>query len=173
MEKRLLFLFLIISKLDLKNKLEKFYTNLSNRKILQKYIYIFQEIFYKQSLSYSYNLYIYGPYSPSLTKDLIELHNGESGYGNLAKQYKLGDEITKTIIKMQQFVAEKAAYASDLDDISWLELISTYHYLYEKTYLKYSDRNEKCKEYIESNKPHLATHIDKVHEFLSNHTLLS
>jgi len=162
MEKRLLFLYLIIAELGLKEELQKFYLDLSSRKKLQKYLYIFQEILYKQSFQYSYNLYIYGPYSPSLTKDLIDLYSEKIEYERAASQYKLSGEIISNIKKEIDLLAQRG----EIDVVNWLELICTFHYLYTKTYLRDSDRETKWKEYISKNKPHLVPFIDRVPQAL-------
>lgn len=171
MEKKLLFLYLILSKLSLNENVKNFYNDLCNRKKLQKIIYILQEFFPEISLQYSYNLYIYGPYSPSLTKDLIEIYNNYGEYNKIAEQYKLGEKIINDIENIQKLYENK--YVENLDEIGRLELICTYHYLYKKTYNMHADKINKCKEYIETNKPHLKDFIDKVYEFLSNKNLLS
>ncbi len=102
--------------------------DMSNRIILQKTIFILQEL--GLDLNYNFNWYIYGPYSPSLTEDAFELKQNEKTYREESDEFNLSDHAQKIIERYNSIFGAKK------EDSVWLELIASLLFLrkfYSKT----------------------------------------
>ncbi|MDR1696567.1 MAG: hypothetical protein LBR69_08100 [Endomicrobium sp.] len=161
MNKKNFFLFLSFSALGIKELLKGIREDFVSRKRFQKIVYLLQEIS-SFPLSYRYNLYIYGPYSPDLTKDLFLMSEDFSNLNALSADYTLKEEITKKITQIKDDILD--VRPASMDEVDWIELVATYHYLASK---KYFDEDE-CKKYIEANKGHLSVHVDEARKVVDN-----
>lgn len=95
-----------------------FESNFNERLILQKVIYLMQES--NLSLGYSYNWYLRGPYSPSLTKDAYELV-GE--FDSLPRVRFVESDAEDRFAKFMSFIEPQ------IKDHVWLEKIASIHFL--------------------------------------------
>jgi uncharacterized protein YwgA len=85
---------------------------------LQKTVYLLQA--FGIYLGYSYNWYLYGPYSPDLTRDAFEVVPRLRIY----KPVHFADQDTET--RFEQFVQ---FLGHKRDDPQWLELVASLHML--------------------------------------------
>lgn len=91
--------------------------SLDERKKIQKLVY-FSEVF-GINLGFSFTWYIWGPYSPGLTKVLFNKERGKSS------DFKASPTILDKIKKLKNFLGE------DINSSKNLELISSLHYIFE------------------------------------------
>ena len=96
---------------------------LPNRIILQKTIYLTQIL--GIDFRFRFNWYIHGPYSPDLTVCAFEL-NEDKDAQNEFKGLPIRVDVRKRIEILKEWIAAKP---TDLDIPSWLELISSVHYV--------------------------------------------
>jgi uncharacterized protein YwgA len=95
-----------------------FQSEFNDRLILQKIIYLMEES--NLSLGYSYNWYLRGPYSPSLTRDAYEL---VKKFNSLPRTRFVDPEAEDRFAKFMTFVRPHAR------DHVWLEKIASIHFL--------------------------------------------
>lgn len=100
--------------------LKKIYTSFDmasfdNRLKLQKIIYLVQA--YGINLGYTFNLYVYGPYSPELTKTGFYMED----FNSIKEIGFEEDTITK---KFDEFKEKIEPFK---DNLKWLEIASTIH----------------------------------------------
>ncbi|MCX7914376.1 MAG: hypothetical protein N2511_07310 [Thermodesulfovibrionales bacterium] len=101
---------------------------LNNRKIIQKKVYLLQELGLK--LNYYFGWYVYGPYSPELTRSLFEkraLLEGED-----PSRIELTKEELELINKLNSMIKEVDPNRLDY----WLELLASLAYLKSKEELQ-------------------------------------
>ncbi|MBU3942695.1 hypothetical protein KKA24_01785 [Patescibacteria group bacterium] len=92
--------------------------NFSQRFLSQKYQY-FAQVF-GVSPHYIFNLYLNGPYSPSLTQDLFKMH--EDGVKVNAGKF-IADDLEKQFVQLEKFLDGKK--------LRELELVATLHWLFK------------------------------------------
>jgi uncharacterized protein YwgA len=113
--------------------LRNFYNNFDmnefdDRLKLQKMVYLMKSK--DLNLGYAFNLYLYGPYSPDLTKDGFQISQ-VCEYGNLNK---IGFEDVDKDEKFLEFISK---IGEKKDDLEWLEIVSSY--LFIKNNMNLSD----------------------------------
>lgn len=108
-------------------------TNLADRIRCQKLQYLAQV--FKVSPAYNFNLYLRGPYSPDLTKDLFEAKEHIKLLQNI--QFA-SQEMEERFLKLKKFVDSK--------ELRQLELIATYHWLINEAKLSEDSAVKKMKE---------------------------
>ncbi|MDX9917199.1 MAG: hypothetical protein RBT15_04205 [Gudongella sp.] len=118
--------------------------SLSDRIILQKKIYLFQEM--GADLGYRYNWYLKGPYSPSLTTFVYDKLEYLQQSTDEFRSYKLTENIEEIIQKINS-LSDKKPYDLGLD--SWFELLASIKYIYENPFLWNVEGDIKIKELIE------------------------
>ncbi len=100
--------------------------SISDRILLQKKIYLLQDV--GLPLGFSYNWYIHGPYSPDLTSAVYRIipEGFESVEDkNFKTEYK---EMVDKVNKLET----NSSYARDLGVSSWYELLASISYWYKK-----------------------------------------
>ncbi len=99
------------------------FTSLNDRIKLQKLVYLAQVA--TGASVYSFNPYIRGPYSPSLTRDLYSLlEPGQlSEAEERAASYKLNTGAMERLERVKGVVSDK----SDTPYVVWLELVASLH----------------------------------------------
>lgn len=99
---------------------------------------------------YRYNLYINGPYSPSLATDGYKLYEEHGDFqSNLS--VKLSDRGVEIVDKVKLMLMDR------LDDIEWLELLSTMIFLFQETYSGDVAKKACIEKRFKELKPHLAS----------------
>lgn len=94
----------------------------ASRLILQKAVYLLEEAGIR--LGYSFNWYLRGPYSPSLTRDLFDLaSNGEDVAGWVL------DNDSKAVASRVQTLLSPSADEELVSKARRLELLASLHYL--------------------------------------------
>jgi len=126
--------------------------DLKKRKVLQKTIYILQEMGFK--FRYNYNWYIHGPYSSALADDAYELQNNKEYYEQEAENYHFRGN-TKLII--DKF---KESFKGKTDDEEWLELVASLLFLRKH----YQLEGEKLKDLLLEKKKKFEASPGKVDE---------
>ncbi|OGT96918.1 MAG: hypothetical protein A2X80_14685 [Geobacteraceae bacterium GWB2_52_12] len=114
------------------------------RIVFQKLVYALQRAG-GFSLGYNYNLYINGPYCPSLADD---------GYFITRNQID-SDSFKFSQTGLVKIANAKAFLAENTLDSDWLETICTLDYLY--TFASYRDDKEKLYDKFRELKPHLCS----------------
>lgn len=130
------------------------------RLILQKTVYLLQAFgFY---LGYRYNWYLYGPYSPDLTKDAFSI---VESFGE-AKPVAFTDPSLE-----QRFQAFVKFLGSKKADAEWLELVASIHFL-SKLYPDWS--HTQVLEKVKKKQPYFtAQRAEEALSYLRGHTLIS
>ena len=107
--------------------------SLNDRIKLQKLVYLAQAA--TGASVYSFNPYIRGPYSPSLTRDLYSLlEPGQlSEAEERAASYKLNTGAMERLERVKRVVSDK----SDTPYVEWLELVASLHVKFEKRPAKF------------------------------------
>ncbi len=123
---------------------------LKERKILQKTIYILQEM--GINFRYNYNWYLYGPYSPMLADDAFELEVNKPFYDNEIEKYAYKED-TRAV--MDNF---KALFKDRIENAQWLELISSLLFLKKH----YNVRNSALKQLLLTRKAKFLTNPELV-----------
>lgn len=93
-----------------------------DRLICQKKMYLLQSL--GTDLGYSYNWYIRGPYSPSLTNYVY--NNLDVLSSNDFEKYKLSESAEKNVSVVNSLIEDKRA---DLGEASWYELLASLLYI--------------------------------------------
>ncbi len=113
----------------LKNFYNSFDMNdFDDRLKLQKIVYLMKSK--NLNLGYIFNLYLYGPYSPELTKDGFQISQ-VCEYGNIGKIGFEDEGLDSQFLDFIQKIEEKK------EDLEWLEVVSSY--LFIKNNLSLSD----------------------------------
>ena len=95
-------------------------SNFSDRLKLQKLVYLLKHK--DMNLGYSFNLYLYGPYSRSLTKDAYQMDQFKE-FRDINK-VKPASEDQKT--KFERFLEKIEEHKND---DKWLEIVSSYFFI--------------------------------------------
>ncbi len=90
--------------------------SLAHRILCQKIQYLAQH--FKITPPYSYGLYLHGPYSPDLAKDLFFLENQKTP---VSQEQFLSHELEERFMRLKEFVQSK--------DLRSMEIITTLHWL--------------------------------------------
>ena len=109
---------------------------------LQKYVYLAK--FFDIDLGYKYNLYLRGPYSPTLAED----------YYNLTEMDKVAD-----IISISNF-GEFAEFVRGKDH-KWLEIASTILFIWENNMRKEWSSGDKLKTFIITRTSDIKSHAGR------------
>jgi uncharacterized protein YwgA len=113
---------LAIDGLGLKFKVDTF----MDRLIMQKTVYLAQAA--GVNLGYYYHWYLYGPYSPSLTRDEFAIDMDISADMDESKGWKLDDQSSKRLENMRGIFTE-----SDRNALAKkLELLASVHFLVDR-----------------------------------------
>ena len=101
--------------------------------------------------NYDYNLYIRGPYSPDLTKDIYKIN-----YENIkVPDYEfISEEIKENFIKLERFIKDKNSRE--------LELITTLHWLKDVVGLSMEEAKTKLKSIKKTNDDELNKSVEMV-----------
>ena len=141
MDTRFIVLELVLHDLGIETTIGKF----SDRIRIQKAIYLCQAA--GVNLGYRFRWYLRGPYSPSLTKDYYELQMLIDGDERIANGRNLNSDVRSRIHGIRHIMTPPSHIG--LEQSSWLELISSLHYLTKI----YGLAGAECK--LRSLKPHL------------------
>ena len=112
----------ILCKVILNLKLEIDMGSFNDRKILQKVIYILQEML-GLKLDYQFIWYTYGPYSKRLTLDAFRLYNNFQHYNESAQTIFFTESAKEKIAEFKDFVGHH------ITDSVWLETIASMHFI--------------------------------------------
>ena len=110
---------LALEPLELKPKVESF----DQRLILQKAIYLAQAK--GVHLGYYFHWYLYGPYCPSLTKDLFAIESEGDYAEKECEKWKLDDQSLDRLKKLHEFLET----IESADRARRLELLASVHFL--------------------------------------------
>lgn len=161
MEARLTALKLFLEELGVPSDIK----TIADRKRVQKAVYLGQLT--GVDLGYRFSWYLMGPYSTSLTQDYYELAEaidlGDKDFENKKLKSSVKEKLSKIIP-----IFQKPANVT-LDDQDWLELVASLRYL--RSVSQYD--NEKAKEIIKDNKPHLKDFIPDAESILTKHNLIT
>lgn len=126
-----------------------------DRKTLQKVVYLASVL--GADLGYQFGWYVYGPYSPALTRDYYDLRNR----GNVLQAAE-SEELRSSAVSALRKVKRLKAWRHDtgLSDADWLELLASYTYLH-KASPGTSDKD------LAQEKPRLATYLPIAKDALS------
>ena len=127
-----------------------------NRLQLQKIIYLLQSS--GMSLGYGYNWYVKGPYSSPLAHDLFGIEKSTEIYEkNEGIKFKDHEHIVHKLESFRDFLGD------DINDVKYLEVLASLHYINETTFLGKDDESELKHRLLEA-KPSLknVTNIDDV-----------
>ncbi len=134
--------------------------SLSQRIELQKAFYLFQR--YVANLNYHFNWYIYGPYSPSLTRALVSIEDEKDTIAEEAAVLNLKEQARTRISRLKQAMEQAP---TGLKRVQWLELLASVSFL-QKHQLKSTP--EKIHTQLRKEKPDFTTdQIDQAFEVLS------
>lgn len=143
---------------------------LENRKILQKKIYLLQYL--GLTMDYGFSFYAYGPYSPSLTKDVFDFQSNLDTAPEVVKyEYEdLTDTDRSTIQELNKIIEQISS-----EDLSkMLELISSILFLSRLPYLEQD--MERIETKLREMKPTFKfnqSEIDEAWRFLEELNLIS
>jgi len=119
-------------------------TTLSSRKIYQKITYFIQE--FGLNLNYTFNWYIYGPYSPELTREAFEIYSIGDPLSLFKEELpKLKRNEKKILCKVKTFLEEVDKLSRNKEQEYWIELLSSVHYLYKYAFPKAKSLEETWK----------------------------
>ncbi len=109
-----------------------------DRLIMQKAIYLAQAA--GVNLGYYYHWYLYGPYSPSLTRDEFAIGADIASGMDESKGWKLDDKSRQRLQKMRGLFAEAKA---DRDKLAKkLELLASVHFLIDRDQVSKVDASQ-------------------------------
>jgi len=128
-------------------------SNFTNRKILQKKIYLLQLT--GLDSGYHYNWYLKGPYCPALADATFTLRD-EIKYDNEFDEYELNSKTLRKLGKLDKITALPDGLQTE--ESEWLELLASLHYLKHIAYWvgKNDPQFEKVFEKLSKSKPHFA-----------------
>jgi len=130
------------------------------RKSFQKAVYLLQQPPFKRDFGFRYNLYIKGPYSPSLANAGYRLLQNPDQWEQVRQQMTLRADCKRDI----EAVRSEFARPDGSLDHEMLELAATLHFLLQDTFGYVSDprqREDEARRWLEQNKPTLAPHFDQ------------
>ncbi len=157
---------LIFQKLKITSK-----DTLKERVILQKKVYLLQEL--GVDIGYSYNWYLKGPYSPGLTTYVYDRLDYLLQSSEELNKYKLNDDIYSKIQLVNSFSKQKPF---DLSLDAWYELLASVRYVWKNPYLWEIDdisNSERIIDVVRSEKPHFTIeHCKKAITLLQEHGLV-
>ena len=135
------------------------------RKILQKIMYLLQEMPRRWGFGYSFNLYIRGPYSPALADSAYRLLEDAAGLDSIPPDTDLANGCLVDLNRV------RTAFASPSGgfDAALLELAATVHFLIRHTYRYAGDQDRAlalAQEWVKVHKPHLAGRLGEADEKL-------
>ena len=123
-----------------------------DRIAIQKLVCLVQEA--GLQLGYSYNWYVRGPYSPSLTGDYYQLASNQAAVAADAQEYALSGPARGAVQKVVAIAEPPAQF--DRSKVYWLELIASIVFLVRR----YRMSKDAARAKIVASKPHLANHFD-------------
>lgn len=103
-------------------------SDFSERLFLQKNFYLMQ--LFGVDLGFRFNWYLRGPYCPALTKVAFEIKEDQSFCSNSV----LKEHVAKRIQQFREWAT--SSRPSGVQEIDWLELLASLHYLRHIAYLK-------------------------------------
>lgn len=160
MDARLIALKLFLDELDVPSNIE----TIDDRKRVQKAVYLGQ--LSGVDLGYRFGWYLKGPYSTELTKDYYSLAGdiaaGDRDYEKVELQGSLRERL-QTIRPLME-VPEGIPLSPE----SWLELVSSLHFLYKVRGLN----KEAALNVLKEEKPQLSEFADNAEEVLHHVNLL-
>ena len=107
-----------------------------DRLILQKAVYLAQAA--GVNLGYYYHWYLYGPYSPSLTRDEYAIGYELSQDADDSEGWKLDDESAERLKKLQNLIPK-----GDRSEVRQkLELLASVHFLVSRRQVRQNDAGE-------------------------------
>lgn len=139
---------------------------LDDRKRVQKTIYLGQLT--GVDLGYRFGWYLYGPYSPELTRDyysLATLHNDPT-----PEQWKLNDNVKERLQQILPLMEPPVNLKSVLTIEDWLELVASYHYLRSISRLPHEQVDQ---EFLNARKQRLIPYVNDARAALIGVHLLS
>lgn len=116
------------------------------RKVLQKTVFILQEM--GLPLGYGYNWYLHGPYSPALAEDAYELEVNKKHF-----EAEIGDYKFTAKKELKRF---RELFCDHLTDELWLEIVSSLLFL--KKYYGYNEAKD-LEKHLLAKKPKLKRHL--------------
>ncbi|MEN6565308.1 MAG: hypothetical protein ABFC57_03305 [Veillonellales bacterium] len=146
-------LFLAVSEIGF--DFSDFIQNQERRIEFQKIVYALQRS--KIKFAYNYNLYIHGPYSPSLADDGYYIARNFSEFSDAAEQLRLTQKGQERINDAKEFLKNR------INDIPWLETLTTIDYLYNEIGIK---KQEKLISKFKELKPQFADNNERIVEAL-------
>jgi uncharacterized protein YwgA len=153
---------LAIDGLGLKFKVDTF----MDRLIIQKTVYLAQAA--GVNLGYYYHWYLYGPYSPSLTRDEFAIAMDISADMDESKGWKLDDQSSKRLKDMQGIFTglDRDALAKKL------ELLASVHFLIDRKQIPRADATQITATLERFNKPFREEDVENALEELKSYDLL-
>ena len=130
------------------------------RKSFQKAIYLLQQHPFNWNFGFRYNLYIKGPYSPSLANAGYTLLQNHDQWAQVRQHMALRADCKRHI----EAVRSQFAHPDGPLDHEMLELAATLHFLLQDTFGYVSDprqRADEARRWLEKNKPALAIRFDE------------
>lgn len=121
MDPKLTILKLFLETLGTNTKIDKF----DDRKRVQKTTYLGQLT--GVDLGYRFGWYLYGPYSPELTRDYYSLASATND--SALEQWTLNDNVKCRLQQLASIMEPPVNLQSVLTVEDWLELLASYHYL--------------------------------------------
>jgi hypothetical protein len=121
MEERCVALKLLLDAVSIPSQIQ----TVADRKRVQKAVYLIQLT--GVDLGYQYGWYLMGPYSPALTRDYYDLATALDEGDDATSNVELRSPVLDRLEPVKELMSVPA-YLS-LDQPSWLELLSSVHYL--------------------------------------------
>jgi len=142
-------------------------TYFQDRLIMQKAVYLAQAA--GVNLGYYYHWYLYGPYSPSLTRDEYAIAMDISADMDESKGWKLDDKSSQRLEKIQGIFAEP-----DRDKLAKkLELLASVHFLIDRRQVSKVDTSRITATLERFNKNFSEEEVKKALRGLISHGLLA
>lgn len=130
-----------------------------DRIAIQKLVCLVQEA--GLQLGYSYNWYVRGPYSPSLTGDYYQIASKKASIESDAANYILSAPAAEAVQRVNAVATPPAQVG--LPRVLWLELIASIAFLMRR----YRLSKEAARDKINNSKPALAPHFDVGYQSLA------
>jgi len=106
----------------------------TDRKVLQKRIYLLQE--FGVDLGYHFGWYIYGPYSSELASDAFFLLQQKMQAPSTIESYTLSPDDSKAIQRFKKLLEEENLIKNMAESGYWLELFASLHFLWKFSFFK-------------------------------------
>jgi len=140
-----------------------------DRLIMQKAIYLAQAA--GVNLGYYYHWYLYGPYSPPLTRDEFAIGADITSGMDESKEWKLDDKSLQRLQKMRGLFAEAEA---DRDKLAKkLELLASVHFLVDRKQVSKVDTSRITATLKRFNKDFSKQNVKEALEELQHYGLLA